>query len=98
MDAETVCVSRFAFPNRVLSNKVNFCPLYLDHSFDKRSPVDIENHTRIHLKTRVLVQVQDGPEFQPADILKYFEALKHGSNTEIGQNPYVEIGSNIYQA
>ena len=47
--------------------------------------------TRSHLKNRILVQVQGGAEVQPAPlltgsstrILKYFEELKRGPNTEI---------------
>ena len=37
---------------------------------------------RNHLKNRILVQVHGGIEFQPADILKYFEELEFGPNTE----------------
>ena len=39
---------------------------------------------RSHLKNRILVQVQGGTDFQPADILKYFEELEFAPNTEIG--------------
>jgi len=53
-----------------------------------------------HLKKRVLVQVQDGPELQPAGapqevplgcILQYSEDLKQGANTEIGPKNFFEI-------
>jgi hypothetical protein len=43
-----------------------------------------------------LAQVQGGIEFQPADILKYFEELKPGSNTEIGTKELFEIVSNMF--
>ena len=36
------------------------------------------NDTGRHLKNRILAQDQGGTEFQPADILKYFEELKRG--------------------
>ena len=49
--------------------------------------------TRSHLKIRILVQVQGGIEFQPADILKYFEELKLGPNTEIGTKDFFEMAS-----
>ena len=49
--------------------------------------------TRSHLKKRVLVQVQGGPELQPAGILKYSEELKQGTNTEIGPKNFFEIAS-----
>jgi hypothetical protein len=39
-----------------------------------------------------LVQVQGGTEFQPADILEYFEELKLGANTEIGTKDSFEMG------
>jgi hypothetical protein len=39
-------------------------------------------HLRSHLKNRIMVQVQGGSGFQPADILKYFEELELGPNTE----------------
>jgi hypothetical protein len=42
-----------------------------------------------------LVQVQGGTEFQPADILKYFEELKRGSNTEIGTKDIFEMASSL---
>jgi len=48
---------------------------------------------RSHLKNRILVQVQGGTEFQPADILKYFEELKLGHNTEIGEKDLFEMAS-----
>ena len=51
---------------------------------------------RSHLKNRILAQVQGGIEFQPADILKYFEELKPGSNTEIGTKELFEIVSNMF--
>jgi len=58
--------------------------------------------TRSHLKNRILVQdlppgtagQERGTEFQPADILKYFEELKLGSNTEIGAKGLFEMASN----
>jgi hypothetical protein len=40
-----------------------------------------------------LVQVQGGSEFQPADILKYFEELEFGPNTEIGTKGLFEMAS-----
>jgi hypothetical protein len=40
-----------------------------------------------------LAQVQGGPEFQPPDILKYFEELKRGSNKEIGAKDFFEMAS-----
>jgi hypothetical protein len=40
-----------------------------------------------------LVQVQNGTEFQPADILKYFEELEFGPNTEIGTKGLFEMAS-----
>ena len=46
-----------------------------------------------HLKNRILVQVQGGTEFQPADILKYFEELNRGPNTEIGTKDIFEMAS-----
>ena len=48
---------------------------------------------RIHLKNMILVQVQGVTEFQPADILKYFEELKRGPNTEIGTKDFFEMTS-----
>jgi len=44
-----------------------------------------------------LVQVQGGTEFQPADILKYFEELKLDPNTEIGTKGFFEVASNKKQ-
>jgi hypothetical protein len=49
--------------------------------------------SRSHLKNRILVQVQGGIEFQPADILKYFEELEFGPNTEIGTKDLFEMAS-----
>jgi hypothetical protein len=49
--------------------------------------------TRSHLKNRILVQVQGGTEFQPADILMYFEELKLGLKTEIGTKDFFEMVS-----
>ena len=48
---------------------------------------------RIHLKNMILVQVQGVTEFQPADILKCFEELKRGRNTEIGTKDFFEMDS-----
>jgi len=48
---------------------------------------------RSHLKNRILVQDQGGAEFQPADILKYFEDLKRGPNAEVGPKDIFEIAS-----
>ena len=48
---------------------------------------------RSHLKKRVLVQVQGGPELQSAGILKYSEELKQGTNTEIGPKNFFEMAS-----
>jgi hypothetical protein len=45
-------------------------------------------YIRSRLKNRILVQVQGGTEFQSADILKYFEELKRGPNTEIGTKDF----------
>jgi len=42
-----------------------------------------------------LVQVQGGTEFQSADILKYFDELKRGPNTEIGTKDFFEMVSTI---
>jgi hypothetical protein len=50
--------------------------------------------TRSHLKNRTLVQDQGGAEFQPADILQYFEDLKRGPNAEIGPKVIFTIASN----
>ena len=68
----------------------------------------IEN-IRSDLKTKILVQDQDGAEFQPAGVLKYVEDLrptkrvgsdgpssnagKRGPNAEIGLKDYLEIAS-----
>ena len=49
---------------------------------------------RSHLKNRILVQDQGGAEFQPADILKYFEDLKRRPNAEVGPKDIFEIASN----
>ena len=49
-----------------------------------------------HLKNRILVQVQGGAEFQPADILKYFEELKRGPNTEVGTKDLLEMASHNF--
>jgi len=38
-----------------------------------------------------LAQSQGGDEFQPADILKYFEGLKRGPNAEVGPIDFFEI-------
>jgi len=51
---------------------------------------------RSHLKNRILVQVQGGTEFQPADILKYFEELKRGPNTKIGTKDIFEMASSYF--
>jgi hypothetical protein len=56
--------------------------------------------TRTYLKKRILAQglpprtagQERGTEFKPADILKYFEELKRGLNTEIGTKDFFEIG------
>jgi hypothetical protein len=50
--------------------------------------------TRSHLKNRILAQSQGGTEFQPADILKYFEEFKGGPNTEIETKDFFEMTSN----
>jgi len=60
--------------------------LRMDNIQFGRSNVD-----RSHLKHRILVQIQGGTEFQPADILKYFEELEFGSNTEIGTKGLFEM-------
>jgi hypothetical protein len=52
---------------------------------------------RSHLKKRILAQGQGGTEFQPAGILKYFEDLKRGLNTEIGQKDFFEIAYSLIQ-
>ena len=49
--------------------------------------------TITHLKKQILVQNQGGAEFQPADILQYFEELKGGPNADIGQKNLFEVGS-----
>ena len=48
----------------------------------------VAKDTRSHLKNRILVQGQGETEFQPADILKYFEELERGLNTEIGTKDF----------
>jgi hypothetical protein len=53
---------------------------------------------RSHLKKRVLVQVQGGPELQPAGILKYSEELEQVANTEIGAKNFFEIASRVFYA
>jgi hypothetical protein len=40
-----------------------------------------------------LAQSQGGIDFQPADILTYFEELKLGPNTEIGIKDIFEMAS-----
>jgi hypothetical protein len=52
-------------------------------------------NTGSHLKNRILAQGQGGTEFQPADILKYFEDLKRVPNTEIGTKDFFEMASKI---
>ena len=42
-----------------------------------------------------MAQSQGGTEFQPADILKYFEELKRGPNTEIGTKDIFEMAYSI---
>ena len=42
---------------------------------------------------RILAGQERGTEFQPADILKYFEELKLGPNTEIGTKDFFEMAS-----
>jgi hypothetical protein len=63
--------------------------------FSKLKKSGNNNIYRSHLKKRVLVQVQGGPELQPAGILKYSEELKQGTNTEIGLKNFFEIASNV---
>jgi len=46
-------------------------------------------------KKKILAQDQGGTEFQPAGILKYFEELKRGANTEIVSKDFFEMASNI---
>ena len=53
---------------------------------------------RIHLKNRILAQGQGGTEFQPTDLLKYFEELKLGPNTEIETKDLFEMDSNKEEA
>ena len=48
---------------------------------------------RSHLKNRILVLSQGGTEFQPKDILKYFEELKRDPNTEIGPKDFFVTAS-----
>ena len=62
--------------------------------------------TRTYLKNRILVFIRlrrtrikaekhrGGAEFQPADILKYFEDLNQGPNAEVGPKDIFEIASN----
>ena len=50
------------------------------------------NVIRTYLEKRILVQDQGGAEFQPADILQYFEELEEGSNAEIALKNFFEIG------
>ena len=57
----------------------------------------IAKFTRSHLKIRILAQVQGGAEFQPEDILKYFEELKRGPNTEIGTKDFFEMASKLIE-
>jgi hypothetical protein len=59
----------------------------------KKTGIRKEEIGRSHLKIRILAQSQGGTEFQPADILKYFEELKRGSNTEIGTKDFFEMAS-----
>ena len=44
-----------------------------------------------HLKIKIFVQNQGGPEFHPAGILKYVGDLKEGSNAEFERKDYFEI-------
>jgi len=55
--------------------------------------MDIFQHTRSHLKNRILAQGQGGAEDQPAGILQYSEELKRGPNTEIGPKDFFEMAS-----
>ena len=50
---------------------------------------------RSHLKNRILVLSQGGTEFQPKDILKYFEELKRDPNTEIGPKDFFVTASSL---
>ena len=54
------------------------------------------NYTGSHLKSALggWVQGQGGAEFQPADILKYFNCLKQGLNAGVGPKNIFEIVSN----
>ena len=52
--------------------------------------------TRSHLKNRILAQGQGGTSFKPTDILKYFEELKRGPNTEIGTKDFFEMASHYF--
>ena len=45
-----------------------------------------------------MAQGQGGTEFQPADILKYFEELKRDPNKEIGTKDIFEMASSISDA
>jgi hypothetical protein len=62
----------------------------IDMAFIKKNGIV----TGSHLKNRILDQGQGGTEFQPAGILKYFEELKRGTNTEIGPKDFFEMASN----
>jgi len=52
------------------------------------------NHLKPSQK-KDLAQGQGGDEFQPADILKYFEDLKLYPNAEIGPIGFFEIASSV---
>ena len=66
--------------------------------FENNTEIGQKGHlwtdTRSHLKNRILIQVQGGTEFQPADILKYFDELKLDPNPEIGTKGLFEMASN----
>ena len=49
---------------------------------------------RSHLKIRIWAQYRGEADFQPADILKYFEDLKRGPNAEVGPKDIFEIAPN----
>jgi hypothetical protein len=57
---------------------------------------DAIHGNRRYLKNRIWVQGQGEIEWQPADILKYFEELDRGPNAEMGIKDIFEMPSNNY--
>ena len=48
---------------------------------------------RNHIKNRIFIQSQGGPEFQSAGIHRYFEELKREPNTGFGSKDIFEMVS-----